>query len=1128
MSTAQQPQNRVPSPRGAERPAPPLLIAEDVIACRFRVLRLLGRGGTGEVYEAEDLVLRSPLALKVLRPDAATDQGRERFRREVLLARRVTHPNVCRVFDLYEHTVRDEADGDVTLRFLTMELLHGETLAALVARREALPTAEALPLVRQMAAALAAAHRADVVHRDFKSANVMLVASDGAERVVVTDFGLARALEIDDGSSSRSAPLVGTWAYMSPEQVEGRAVGAAADIYAFGVVLYEMVTGRRPFRADTALATALQRMHEPPPPPSRYVPDLDPRWEAVILRCLARDPEERFERVEDVVSALSASTTDATAPAARRRRRSRHAGLVLVASAAVAVMMGPALSRARRATGARGGAGEPTLVARPPGRRPAVALLGFNNLSGRRDTVWLSTALAEMLGTELALGGRLRAIPGENVSRMKLELAIGDADSLAGDTLRRVRANVGADLVVLGSYLDLGGEPGGRIRLEVRVQDAASGETTAAFTEEGRESDLSDLVSRLGVRLRDRLGAGGEPVAPILTRSALPASVDALRLYAEGLAALRNLDAQAAARILQHAVDLEPGSPLVRAALAEAWTALGSDRRARQEAEKAYELSTSLSQEERRWVEGRYREAAQDWGHAVAAYSDLWKAYPDNIEYGLHLAAAQTSKGSPRDALATLAALRRMPGPAAEDPRIDLTESEADHTLADFERARQVAVAAAAKGTQQTARLLLARARLQEARALERLGDSRQATARFAEAQRLFAATGDNASVSWTNLYLGLLRFSEGEPEQARLLYTRALDGFDALGHRKGRAATLTHLAMVHWKQGRLAQARTMAEEALAAFRELDDKASIARVSNNLALLSQNVGDLERARGLYDEALSIARQIGDKRTVGITLGNVADVTAERGDLRGAEKLYEEALAVEESIGLKMNVGMTLSHAADLRLQMGDVDRARAGHQRALDLRTKLGQKLMMAESRLALGRVALESGHAREAERLARAALDEFRREAMADDEALGAALLASALAAEGRGREARAEAGRAREVGQRSLNQLIRLTVAVASARVDSTAGGEGAAARGRRDLESALAEARRSGRRGVEMEARLALAEGLLRSGGPAGRATAAALEKDARALGYGLVARKAGLLAAAATSAALAPPP
>ena len=940
--------------------------------------------------------------------------------------------------------------------------------------------------------------------------------------MVVTDFGLARALEIEEGASSRSGPLVGTCAYMSPEQVEGGSVGAAADVYALGIVLYEMVTGRRPFRGETALATALQRMREAPPPPTRDVPDLDPRWEEVILRCLARDPASRFARPEDVVAALTGAAS--AAHPAERGGPARRGALALVAAAAAALAVAPAVSRPW-AAGSRAAGADAVAGASRTGHpsRPLVALVGFTNLSGRADARWLSTALAEMLRTELTLGGSFRAVPAESVARMKRELALTDADSLAGDTLARVRANVGADFVVLGSYLALSREAGARIRVELRVQDAQTGETTAALAETGSESDILDLVSRLGARLREGLGADGQAPAPA-SRRALPATPDALRLYAEGLGALRDLDAKTASRLLQRAVGLEPDSPFARAALAEAFTALGSDRRAREEAEKAYLLSASLSSEERRWVEGRYLEAAQDWGGAASAYAALLAEYPDNLEYGLRLAAARTAMGRPREAVATLAALRSRGGPAAEDARIDLAESQAGEALSDFERARQFAAVAAAKGARQTARVLVARARLQEARMLQRLGDHGQARERLLEAQRLSIATGDTASVSWANLHLGLLRFSGGEPDEARLLFNRALEAFDALGHRRGRAIAQAHLAMVHWKQGRLARAKALWEEALTQFRDMDDKASIARNANNLAVVAQNEGDLERAARLYQEALDMARRIGDKRTVGITLANVADVTAERGELRAAEKLYEESLTVVEEIGLKTSIAGALFRLGDLRLQMGDLEKARAAHQRALAIRVQLGQKMFLAESRVALGRVALEAGDAAGAERAVRGALGELRRLEASDDEAVAQALLASALAAQGRWRDARIQAQRARDTGDRSANQLVRVTVAIAAARLEalgdpspaglSGAAGQAGALRGRQELEAALAEARKSGRRGVEMEARLALAEVLLAAGGD--RAALLAVENDARVLGYGLVARKAAGLA------------
>jgi serine/threonine protein kinase len=203
------------------------LRAGALLADRFHIIRCLGRGGVGEVYEARDLELRASLALKLLRPALASDpQTAERFRREVLLSRRVTHPNVCRIFDVFHHfdPLREEREDpapDVT--FVTMELLPGETLDERLRRGGRLPSQEALPLVAQLASGLSAAHQAGVIHRDFKSANVMLVPSgDGATRAVITDFGLARAVEAGEGATpplTASGGMVGRFAYMAPELV---------------------------------------------------------------------------------------------------------------------------------------------------------------------------------------------------------------------------------------------------------------------------------------------------------------------------------------------------------------------------------------------------------------------------------------------------------------------------------------------------------------------------------------------------------------------------------------------------------------------------------------------------------------------------------------------------------------------------------------------------------------------------------------------------------------------------------------------------------------------------------------------------------------------------------------------
>jgi hypothetical protein len=293
--------------------APPdrRLPAGEILAGRYRILRLIGRGGMGEVYEAEDLELHAPTALKLVRPEIAVQHEiLDCFKREVYLARLVTHPNVCRIFDLGYHDTASA--GRIT--FLTMELLAGETLLDRLARTGPMTTTEALPLVHQLVEGLTAAHRAGIIHRDFKSGNVILSpqtegSPDGAGvQIKIMDFGLARAMTgAGDARTTLTVAggLIGTPAYMAPEQIEGGEITAATDIYALGVVMYEMIAGVLPFVGDSPWIVATKRLREPPASPRTHVPELDPTWESVILRCLERSSAARFQNAADVSRALS-------------------------------------------------------------------------------------------------------------------------------------------------------------------------------------------------------------------------------------------------------------------------------------------------------------------------------------------------------------------------------------------------------------------------------------------------------------------------------------------------------------------------------------------------------------------------------------------------------------------------------------------------------------------------------------------------------------------------------------------------------------------------------------------------------------------------------------------------------
>jgi serine/threonine protein kinase len=331
------------TPSADDAGMPTLMQLEALVAGRYRIKRFVARGGMGEVYAAWDMLLSERVALKTINPVAApADQVKAsaRFRQEVQLSRRVADPHVCRIYEFGQHLVR----GFGTLSYLTMEFIEGQTLGARIRQGPRLAMHEVVELSRQMLRGLAAAHAVGVLHRDFKSDNVMLrstSASPEALHAVIMDFGLARLLGDQALRLTERHELVGSAAYMAPEQVEENApLSEATDVYAFGVVLFEMLTGRLPFEGSSAVAVALRRLSHPAPPPSTHVPELSPEWDALVLGCLERDVSRRFSSTEEVAVALQAigrarSILPEVSPRQRRGRAlAVAAGVTLIAGVA--------------------------------------------------------------------------------------------------------------------------------------------------------------------------------------------------------------------------------------------------------------------------------------------------------------------------------------------------------------------------------------------------------------------------------------------------------------------------------------------------------------------------------------------------------------------------------------------------------------------------------------------------------------------------------------------------------------------------------------------------------------------------------------------------------------------------
>lgn len=1075
-----------------------------MLAGRFRIVARLGEGAIGEVYEAADLELEESIAVKVLRPEIARDtEVLYRFKREIQLARKVTHPNVCRTFELLHHEDR-QGSG---LAFVTMELLRGETLEQRLVRGGRMMPAEALPLVRQMAEGLHAAHLAGVVHRDFKSGNVMLVPSADGLRAVVTDFGLAWSNSVS-ASVTRTGTMVGSPAYMAPEQVRGETVTPATDIYALGIVLYEMVTGSLPFRSDTAIGTAIKRLREPPTLPRVHTPDLDWRWEEVILRCLESDPAGRFATAPEAAKALEVPrgvSGYALRAAIRRRRGSGLTALL----AAVLLGLGAVgwLARDRLL----GPPSSPPAVAVP---RSAVAVLGFENLTRKPDLAYVETSLERMLPAELAAGERLRLVPSEQVDRARRDLGLTGGTGLARDTLALLRARLGADYLISGSYFvsSRGGAAG--LRCVATIQDVRSGEIVTSITQEGTEAELPDLVDNLGARLRGSLGAGDLSADDRrAAEAARPANARAARLYAEGLEKLSRFEALPATRALEQARDADSANALIRADLAAAWDTLGYQARAEEAAREGLARAAALGFEPHLRVEARFQETARQWEKAAAIYRRLWVRFPDVLEHGLSLARVEIQGDEAAAALATVARMRSLPARLAEDPRIDLMEAEAALRHAELARGLAAAQRAQRKGEELGAPLLVARALAFEGVGLRLLGRLSEALAVSQRASDLFRKAGDPASAAMALNNVGSVLAQQGDLSGAGRAFDEILGIGQATGNEEMGGLGLTNYGMMLSNHGDLAGARERYEKALAIFLRTGSKRREAMTASNLARVDQRLGQRAAARGMYAAAASTLHEIGDRSSEARVLANQADLLIEEGELQEAWDLSSRALSLHRAIGEAAGVaeaqalqGLILHLRGDLPAAQRELEASIAG----LDA---LGAKLAAARQRIELAQILVDAGRPIDGEALAQVALAGLGANPAPDDEVEARSVRATAALARGRNDIATAEVRRTVEALGACENRTVRLAAWIVAARVHAAAGRRVEAVR---DLRAAQAEAEQIGLRPLVLEARLALA--MLENGtgsreeAAAGREHLTAVARDASAAGLGGIAHRA----------------
>jgi DNA-binding winged helix-turn-helix (wHTH) protein/tetratricopeptide (TPR) repeat protein len=445
--------------------------------------------------------------------------------------------------------------------------------------------------------------------------------------------------------------------------------------------------------------------------------------------------------------------------------------------------------------------------------RQSVAVLGFSNLAGRAEDAWLATALSEMLSTELAGGEKLRLVPGEDVANLRLSSPWSQTDTLDRSTSTRIGAALNSDMLVLGSYLTIGPADHGQVRLDVRMQDGKTGEILTEVAEVGSTQDLFHLVSRVGAKLRDRLGIQelqSTDEAGVL--ASLPLDPEAARFYALGVAKLREFDALAAKDLLEQAAQADPKFSLVHSMLARAWAQLGYEQKRREEAKRALDLAIDLPRAQRMLVEGEYYESLGKQEHAASVYHALFELFPDNLDYGLRLAAAQTQSGHGSQAMEVIHRLRRLPPPLSEDPRIDLAEKRAMKSNIPAELA--LVRVAIRKASERSQKLIYALARKEECT---------------------------------------ILNYGE-HPEQALSSCEDAYNVFLAAGNKSAAADALRNIADTLGTLGKYQQAIETYGRAQTLLEGLGEHNKIGAVFNNMAIGFENMGNLDRAEQLYRAA----------------------------------------------------------------------------------------------------------------------------------------------------------------------------------------------------------------------------------------------------------------------------------
>ncbi len=596
------------------------LTTGSVFAGRYQVIEELGHGGMGRVYKVLDTELNEKIALKLLRPELAADtEAVERFRHELKAARQVAHKNVCRMFDI------GRSEG---APYITMEYVHGEDLKRLIRKIGQVPPGRAVSIARQIAEGLAEAHGHGIVHRDLKPQNIMV---DEGGNVHIMDFGIARSLE--KKGLTGAGVMIGTPEYMSPEQVEGKAVDARSDIYSLGVILYEMTAGRVPFEGDTPFTIGVKHKSEAPQDPRHHNPGIPDGLAGLILQCLEKDREKRPQSAAGLAAELGAveqglPTTQRVAPKPRPHTSKQVtvtfdvkkiavpfvAGVLVVATALVLFLVVLKKHIAVTSSG-----------------KPLLAVLYFKNQTGDPSLDEWRTALPSLVIADLYQSRYIDVASDSQMYGVLKELGLASAAAYSPEDLKRVAEKTHATHLLGGTLT----RAGTSFRINTTLEDAATGKVLSAEMVQGEgEASFHTMVDELGRKVKAGLRLTSSEIASDVDKDVgkiTSASPEAYKLYAQGRVYHMDRDYKSSVALMEKAVAIDPGFAMAYRSMSTAYANMGYRAKAEENRQKAMALTDRVSDRERWLVEGTYywrSEATYD--KALQAFGKVLSLYPDD------------------------------------------------------------------------------------------------------------------------------------------------------------------------------------------------------------------------------------------------------------------------------------------------------------------------------------------------------------------------------------------------------------------------------------------------------------------------------------------------------------------